>query len=454
MKYLSLIMIGYSVFILILDFGPFEIWTKETVELFKNLDVAFAIFSLITTFFFWFYRNDNFLIKNAGIKFFLFFTLIWAGIITGIELSSLGFSTLIVVVLISVFFIYNRLISAVISLSGAVLALIGTVYIRNGLDDSLMPTFIILIPIIVISVLISHKNYLNKVNELERTAKLNELNVELNAIKENLENQVERRTIELYLAKEKAEESDRLKSAFLANMSHEIRTPMNGILGFAELLKEPGLSGEDQANYISMIEEGGERMLNIINNLIDISKLESGMTKISVAETNINKQMEYIHSFFLPEVEQKGMKLFVKTSLKDEDAVILTDREKIYAILTNLVKNAIKYSESGYIEIGCNLKTIESKTIPTTGQSERIEIEELEFYVKDTGIGIAQNRQIAVFERFIQADSSDKRAFQGAGLGLSISKGYAELLGGKMWMESESGKGSVFYFTIPYTKKV
>jgi hypothetical protein len=221
---------------------------------------------------------------------------------------------------------------------------------------------------------------------------------------------------------------------------------MNGILGFAELLKEPGLSGEDQANYISMIEEGGERMLNIINNLMDISKLESGMTKVSISETNVNKQLEYIQSFFMPEVEQKGMQLFVKTSLKDKEAVIQTDREKMYAILTNLVKNAIKYSESGYIEIGCGFTS-------TPNESVR-EYKVLEFYVKDTGIGIALNRQTAVFERFVQADIGDKRAYQGAGLGLSISKGYAELLGGKMWMESEMGKGSVFYFTIPYSTKI
>jgi signal transduction histidine kinase len=419
------------------------------VKIFRILDVVFALISLSGALFFWFYRKDNFTIKNAGIQFFLFFTLIWAGIITGIELSSLGFSTLIVVVLISVFFIYNQLIPTIIYLSGAILSLIGTVFIRNSFNESLLPTFIILFPVIIISVLISQRNYANKVNELINTEKLNELNLELNSIRENLENQVERRTIELYLAKEKAEESDRLKSAFLANMSHEIRTPMNGILGFAELLKEPGLSGEDQANYISMIEEGGERMLNIINNLMDISKLESGMTKISISETNVNKQMEYIHSFFLPEVEQKGMKLLVNSGLKDDEAVILTDREKIYAILTNLVKNSIKYSESGFIEIGCNIKDRRNQSLQ---QGSLAGNAELEFYVKDTGIGIAQNRQIAVFERFIQADSSDKRAFQGAGLGLSISKGYAELLGGKMWMESEAGIGSVFYFTIPYTQ--
>ncbi|MBV5315851.1 MAG: hypothetical protein JZU47_21310 [Prolixibacteraceae bacterium] len=451
MKYLSLIMIFYSVFILVLDFGPFNVWSNDSIQIFRILDVSFTLFSLFSSMFFWSYPKDDFLVKNLGIKLSLFFVLIWSGIMTGIELSSIGFSTLIVVVLISVFFVYNNLITSIVFFSGAFFTLIGTVFIRNGMDESFIPSLIVLIPIIGISVLISQKNYLSKVKELTNTERLKELNQELGAIKETLEEKVKRRTAELFIAKEKAEESDRLKSAFLANMSHEIRTPMNGILGFAELLKEPDLSGEEQTNYITMIEEGGARMLSIINNLIDISKLESGMTKISITETNVNAQLEYIHSFFKPEIEKKGMQFILKTNLEEVDATIHTDMEKIYAILTNLVKNAIKYSEHGYIEIGCSLKEknahSENSVNGHNGSSE------LEFYVRDTGIGIIPERQNAVFERFIQADIDDKRALQGAGLGLSISKGYAEILGGRMWMESEAGKGSVFYFTIPYNTK-
>ncbi|TRX29380.1 response regulator [Flavobacterium franklandianum] len=250
-------------------------------------------------------------------------------------------------------------------------------------------------------------------------------------------NEKEKRAAELVIAKEKAEESDRLKSAFLANMSHEIRTPMNGILGFADLLKEPNLTGKQQKEYIKIIEKSGFRMLNIINDIVDISKIEAGLTEVNLKESNINEQIEYIYTFFKPEVEQKGMQLLFKKSLASKEAVIKTDREKIYAILTNLVKNAIKYTDEGFIEYGYCLNT-DSK--PT----------ELEFFVKDTGIGIPKHRQEAIFERFIQADITDKMAYQGAGLGLSISKAYVEILGGKIWVESEEGKGSTFYFTIPY----
>lgn len=253
---------------------------------------------------------------------------------------------------------------------------------------------------------------------------------------------------ELTIAKEKAEESDRLKSSFLSNMSHEIRTPMNGILGFAELLKEPNLTGEEQQEYISIIERSGTRMLNIINDIIDISKIESGSMKILISETNINEQIEYIHTFFKPEIDAKNMQLIFKNSLPSKDAVIKTDREKIYAILTNLVKNAIKFTHSGSIEFGYNLKPAKPNTTGTSGYL--FESFELEFYIKDTGIGIRQEQLEIVFERFRQGSESITRSYEGAGLGLSISKTFVEMLGGKIWVESELGKGSVFYFTIPY----
>ncbi|MDD4145367.1 MAG: ATP-binding protein, partial [Prolixibacteraceae bacterium] len=241
-------------------------------------------------------------------------------------------------------------------------------------------------------------------------------------------------TTELLKAKEKAEESDRLKSAFLANMSHEIRTPMNGIMGFAELLKESENTDKNtRQQYINLIEKSGQRMLNIINDIIDISKIEAGQMKINIKSSNVNKQINYLYKFFKPEVEDKGMQLFFINNLPDKEAVINTDSEKFYAILTNLIKNAIKYSQKGFIKFGYKKRG-----------------NYLEFFVKDTGIGIPEERQKAVFERFIQADIDNKMALHGAGLGLSISKAYVEMLGGKIWVESKEGVGSTFYFDLPY----
>ena len=239
--------------------------------------------------------------------------------------------------------------------------------------------------------------------------------------------------LELKKAKEKAEESDRLKTAFLANMSHEIRTPMNGILGFSELLKNPELTGDEQQEYISIIEKSGTRMLNIINDIIDISRIEAGLVQLDVVQSDINDQLSYIYSFFKPEAEAKGISLYIRDSLPGGESIVYTDQEKVYAILTNLVKNAIKFTEAGTIEIGCSRNK-----------------EFLEFYVSDSGIGIPDNRQEAIFERFIQADFNDKMARQGAGLGLSISKAYVEMLGGNIWVVSKEGIGSRFHFTLPY----
>jgi signal transduction histidine kinase/CheY-like chemotaxis protein len=248
---------------------------------------------------------------------------------------------------------------------------------------------------------------------------------------------------QLKKAKEKAEESDRLKSAFLANMSHEIRTPMNGILGFAELLKEPLLPGNVQQEYIKIIEESGQRMLNIINDIISISKVESGEMDLTLSETNINEQIDYIFTFFKPEAALYGIEIKIQKDLPSSEANIKTDREKIYAILTNLVKNAIKFTKNGSIVFGYNLKD----------RNSNIEPEFLEFFVKDTGIGIPKEQQYLIFERFRQGSELLSRNYEGAGLGLSITKAYIEMLGGKIWIEREPGKGSEFRFTIPYLRE-
>lgn len=236
---------------------------------------------------------------------------------------------------------------------------------------------------------------------------------------------------ELIKAKEKAEESNRLKSAFLANMSHEIRTPMNSILGFTELLLEPDLSSEKKESFIKIVLQCGQRMLNTVSDIVEISKIEAGLIQLNLTKTDVNGRMEELFRFFQLEANKKGIKLSLEMLLPPADKNITTDQNKIDSILTNLIKNAIKYTESGTIKMGCR-------------QKDRF----IEFFIKDTGIGIPKDRQEAIFERFIQADIADTRALQGSGLGLSIAKSYVEMLGGKIWVESREGKGSTFYFTL------
>ena len=196
-----------------------------------------------------------------------------------------------------------------------------------------------------------------------------------------------------------------------------------------------------------MIEKGSTHMLHIINDLVDIAKIESGHVNVHISAFNVNEQIKFIYDFFKPEVESKGMQLSFQCGLPTQVAIIDSDREKIIAVLTNLVKNAIKYSDKGTIEFGYNLKPA----------CEPFELEckpiELEFYVKDTGIGIPQDKIDVVFHRFVQAHIGHKRTKQGAGLGLAISKAYVEKLGGKIWVHSNEGKGSTFYFTIPCNRQ-
>jgi CheY-like chemotaxis protein len=228
-----------------------------------------------------------------------------------------------------------------------------------------------------------------------------------------------------------------LKSAFLTNMSHEIRTPMNGILGFAELLKEPNLTVDEQQDFIQTIQISGARMLNTINNIVDVSKLESGMMRVDINETNLNEKIEFTYKFFKTEVESKGLKFIFKNSLPSNKAIIRTDNEKVYGILTNLIKNAIKFTYEGSIEFGYVLE-LDRKPA------------ELEFFVKDTGVGFPEYQKELIFERFRQGSDSYDRKYEGSGLGLSISKSYVEMLGGRIWVESQEGIGTTFYFTIPY----
>nr|WP_319512273.1 ATP-binding protein [uncultured Draconibacterium sp.] len=254
----------------------------------------------------------------------------------------------------------------------------------------------------------------------------------LNRINHKLDKKVKIRTEALIKAKEKAMESDRLKTAFLANISHEIRTPMNGILGFAELLLEAELDGESQKKYINIIRKSSNRMLKIINNVISISKIEAGATELAITSFSINSVMEDIYTFYKYKVEKRGIEFELRDSIPERLSFINSDKEKLTSVLSNLVQNAIKYTSVGSIKMIC----VRNESY-------------FEFRIEDTGIGIKSERQEAIFDRFVQADILDKDAYQGAGLGLSISKAYVNFLGGDIGVNSKEGQGSIFYFNIP-----
>lgn len=239
----------------------------------------------------------------------------------------------------------------------------------------------------------------------------------------------------LVIAKEKAEESDNLKTAFLQNMSHEIRTPMNGILGFLDLLRNSNNSEETKEKYIDIINLSAQRLLSTINNILEISKIQSGQNRPEQSLVNVEDILHYYYLFFMQKADEYNIKLICKQSVRERNAILKTDKYKFESIISNLINNAIKFSQNGSVEFG-----------------DYIENDFYVFYVKDTGIGIPADRIDAIFERFVQADLKITRPHEGVGLGLSIVKAYVESLSGNIFVESQVGNGSTFTVKLPMFK--
>ncbi|MBN1144570.1 MAG: response regulator [Bacteroidales bacterium] len=237
----------------------------------------------------------------------------------------------------------------------------------------------------------------------------------------------------LILTKEKAEESNRLKTAFLHNISHEIRTPLNAIIGFAGLMGQADLTDERKIQYNQIISQANNQLLAIIDDIINISHIETGQIVKNESETNINLILNNLHRQYLPEARKKGIDYKISTSCSGPDGIIITDENKVISILTNLLNNAFKFTHAGSIELGCFKHG-----------------DMLGFTVSDTGIGIPESEHERIFDRFYQAEKSDTTLYGGLGLGLSIASAYVRLLGGQFELESAPGTGSKFSFTIPY----
>ncbi len=236
-------------------------------------------------------------------------------------------------------------------------------------------------------------------------------------------------------AKDKAQESDRLKSAFLSNMSHEIRTPMNGIVGFVELIEKE--EDKEKRRYFSnIVKNCSAHLLNLINDIIDISKIEAGQLAVRSGECHVEELMLNLHNFFVKnkDIQDKGLEFTLDCCVNNEETLVNTDKDRLNQVLINLIGNAIKFTNKGGISFGFRKK-----------------VRTLEFFVKDTGIGIPEDKLLSVFDRFMQVEDDNASTLnQGTGLGLAISKSLINLLGGSIWVDSKVGKGSEFKFTIPY----
>jgi hypothetical protein len=241
---------------------------------------------------------------------------------------------------------------------------------------------------------------------------------------------------ELIKAREKAEESDRLKTAFLHNISHEIRTPLNAIVGFCALIGETDIDKHTRQSYIETIMQSSDQLLAIISDIVDISNIEANLVKLVKNEVDVELLLESTCKQFLPKAVEKNVKLEWKSELSGPDALIFADRTKLIQILSNLLNNALKFTIAGSIKARCK-KTDDY----------------LEFSISDTGIGIAPENYEKIFDRFYQVQNTISKFYEGTGLGLSISKAYVELMGGKIWLTSEQGKGTIFFFTLPFERQ-
>jgi len=249
---------------------------------------------------------------------------------------------------------------------------------------------------------------------------------------ESLE-RIKRMNDDLIIAKNKAEEGDKLKSSFLANMSHEIRTPLNAILGFSSFLKNPEMSKDRTAEFVDIIEASGKQLLSIINDILEISQIEAGQVRLTVEPVNISKLLNELFLQFKKDASLKGIELILNINNSAQDIITNTDGSKVRQILTNLISNAIKFTSEGKVEFAA-----------------RVSKNHVLFYVKDTGIGIDPEYQTIIFEPFRQVETTISRNFGGNGLGLSICRALVEKLGGKMTVNSLPNKGSTFSFTIPF----
>ena len=265
---------------------------------------------------------------------------------------------------------------------------------------------------------------------------------ELEKHRNHLEQIVKERTSELEIAKNKAEESDRLKSAFLANMSHEIRTPMNAIIGFSSLLSDKNILETERDEFLKLIMDNGNSLLQLIEDIIDLAKVEAGQMTINKQKFDLNDLLSKLYSNYFQKKSNLGNKnidLILDLGANTPSFYIESDPIRFNQIVSNLVDNALKFTETGFVKIGYTVESQMEKPI-------------VKCYVQDTGIGLTEQEQSIVFGRFTKIETNKTKLYRGAGLGLAICRNIATLLDGEIYVESEVGKGSTFYFTIPYLK--
>ncbi len=455
LRFWSYFLILFSLIQLYSDLTVTGIYTIRQTEIFLRVDIFIAFITIIIFFLTHFYKPDS--PENIRIQHKLIMSLY---VIIHLNLGAVISATESITAnatptfLISVF-----AVSTIFFIRGVYFFLflassLGTLfYLINHLipdNTRILTEYYPVVALVVIAWIVSKVILITRINTYIATKQLEQVNLdldkkvkirteELGGTNERLIKEIrERKKYEhdLLTAVKNAEEADRLKTVFLANMSHEIRTPLNGILGFADLLGRDKIPHDRYKKYIEIIMNSGQQLLKIIDDILDISLIESNQLKIHKVAFSLNEKMDEIFEFYNTSKKSIGKENLIftcKKHLPDGKDNIVTDPFRLQQIINNLLKNAFKFTFNGKIEFGY---VVEEK--------------ELIFYVTDSGIGIDANKRDIIFDRFRQGDESLKRSYGGTGLGLSISKGIAEQLGGKIWLDTSHADGSKFCFTVPF----
>ena len=438
LKYMLLLTIGISILLLYFDFVKVEVWETKYLYFYRILDICYFGLNLIILILYFTYKKlPKFLSKNI-LLYYIIIGISWGAIISSVEMESNGLITYLVTIFLTstVFFFqwYTLLAFVIYSYTILLFSSINLFTIQEIYDNIIMS-----IVILMFSYLASRLLYYTQHKFFKSKKEIEYVNRKLEIINYDLDNKVRERTYELNIAKEKAEESNKLKSAFIANMSHEIRTPLNGIIGFAQLLKKREHQDKKSGRFVDLIINSSHSLLKIINDILDISLIESNQLSIDNKRFSLNELLDEIAAFFkLNLMVNTKVEFRIKKEFVDHKDEIISDRERVKQVLNNLLYNSFKFTEIGYIDFGYS----------------KFNEDELVFYVKDTGSGISAKIGKDIFERFQQDTELKINQYEGTGLGLAISRGIVNLMGGRIWYESEEGKGTTFYFTIPFKTKM
>ncbi|MBN2274137.1 MAG: hypothetical protein JXK95_07380 [Bacteroidales bacterium] len=452
----------WSLFLLVLvvlqitsDFVIIRIWSHQQLIAFRYLDIFLGIVTLLILYVSYFLRpqvpEEVRTYHKVIIIFYVFSHLFWSAAIAGIETGTAsGLPTyLIGVFSAATLFILPGAVflsALLVSLLGLALALFYMQIPILSVVNQYYTVFILIIIAYITSRILYDtrlKNYISK-HQLEIAnktldQKVKERTAELSATNIQLKNEIEVRIRfekELKNALVRAEEADRLKTLFLASMSHEIRTPLNGILGFSDLIKSQIKPEDKNSHYIEIIHQSGQQLLKIIDDILDISMIESNQIKIHKVPFRLNVLMKDTLDFFTAYKKtenRENLTITYSNDRPDGEDLFYTDPGRLQQILNNLIRNAIKFTGSGTVKFGYSI-------------NDNV----IEFFVEDTGIGVKEELREKIFERFTQSEEIFKRNFGGNGLGLAISKGITECLGGKIWLDTSYSTGARFCFILPY----